>query len=158
MRSMGTTLHVKDAFLEVWADTLGSSGVIAAAIVICFTSWTWIDPGVAIAIGLWLLPRIWILLRDTTHILLQPVRAGIELDEVRAAINAVAAVVSTHDLHTWSMSENDISFTANVALVSGANANALRKAIGAMLAKDFEIEHVTIHCEAASCGQEALHP
>ncbi|TCU06796.1 hypothetical protein EV132_1317 [Rhizobium sullae] len=30
----------------------------------------WVDPVVAVAIGLWVLPRTWILLRDTTNVLL----------------------------------------------------------------------------------------
>lgn len=51
------SLNVKGAYLEVWADMLGSLGVIAAAIAIYFTKLDWIDPVVAIAIGLWVLPR-----------------------------------------------------------------------------------------------------
>ena len=48
-----TSLNMKGAYLEVWADMLGSLGVIAAAITIWLTGKTWIDPIVAIAIGLW---------------------------------------------------------------------------------------------------------
>jgi cobalt-zinc-cadmium efflux system protein len=152
------SLNVKGAYLEVWADMLGSVGVIGAAIAIYFTNWSWIDPAVAIAIGLWVLPRTWILLRDTTHILLQGVPREIDLDKVRAAINAVPGVAGTHDLHVWSVSGSDTSLTAHVALAAGADAEATRKAVAAMLAKDFEIEHVTIQPEAEPCGDEdALH-
>ncbi|MFN4175569.1 cation diffusion facilitator family transporter [Phenylobacterium sp.] len=55
------SLNVKGAYLEVWADMLGSLGVLAGALVIRFTGWTWVDPVVAIAIGLWVLPRTWVL-------------------------------------------------------------------------------------------------
>ncbi len=79
------SLNMKGAYLEVWADMLGSLGVIAAAVAIWLTGKTWIDPVVAIAIGLWVLPRTWTLLRDTTHILLQGVPRSIDLDAVRAA-------------------------------------------------------------------------
>ncbi|MGH1557373.1 cation diffusion facilitator family transporter [Caulobacter segnis] len=65
------SLNVKGAYLEVWADMLGSVGVIAGAIVIKFTGWRFVDPIVAIGIGLWVLPRTWILLKDT-----QPHPAG----------------------------------------------------------------------------------
>lgn len=40
----GESLNVKDAYLEVWADILGSVGVILAAILIKFTGWTLADP------------------------------------------------------------------------------------------------------------------
>ena len=51
------SLNVKGAYLEVWADMLGSLGVIAAAVAIYLTSYNWIDPILAIGIGLWVLPR-----------------------------------------------------------------------------------------------------
>lgn len=51
------SLNVKGAYLEVWADMLGSLGVLVAAVVITVTDWRWVDPIVAIAIGLWVLPR-----------------------------------------------------------------------------------------------------
>lgn len=59
----GTSLNVKGAYLEVWADMLGSVGVIAAALIIHFTGWTVADPILAVLIGLWVLPRTWTLVR-----------------------------------------------------------------------------------------------
>lgn len=81
-----TSLNVKGAYLEVWADMLGSVGVIAGALVIMFTGWQWVDPIVAIGIGLWVLPRTWSLLKDTTHILLEGVPGRLSITEIRAAI------------------------------------------------------------------------
>src|SRR3546814_4744736 len=46
------SLNLKGAYLEVWADMLGSIGVIGGAIAIRFTGLTWIDPVVAVGIGL----------------------------------------------------------------------------------------------------------
>lgn len=95
------SLNIKGAYLEVWADMLGSLGVIVAAIIITLTDWRWIDPIVAIGIGLWVLPRTWILLRDTTHILLEGAPRGVVLAELRGAIEAIDGVDSLHDLHVW---------------------------------------------------------
>ena len=76
------SLNVKGAYLEVWADMLGSIGVIAGALVIRFTGLTWIDPVVAVGIGLWVLPRTWILLRDTANVLLEGVPQGLSLADL----------------------------------------------------------------------------
>src|SRR3546814_14200821 len=38
------SLNLKGAYLEVWADMLGSTGVIGGAVAIRFTGLTWIDP------------------------------------------------------------------------------------------------------------------
>ena len=67
------SFNVKGAYLKVWADMLGSPGVIGAAAAIHFAGYFWIDPMVVIAIGLWVLPRTWLLLRGTIHILMQGV-------------------------------------------------------------------------------------
>src|SRR5690606_29014847 len=40
----GESLNVKGAYLEVWADMLGSVGVIIGAAVIMTTGWTMVDP------------------------------------------------------------------------------------------------------------------
>src|SRR3546814_9220038 len=62
------SLNLKGAYLEVWADMLGSIGVIGGAVAIRFTGLTWIHPVVAVGIGLWVLPRTLILLRDPANV------------------------------------------------------------------------------------------
>ena len=152
------SLNVKGAYLEVWADMLGSLGVIAAAVGIYFTNWSWIDPIVAIGIGLWVLPRTWILLRDTTHILLQGVPRGMDLDAIRAAIGAVPGVAGVHDLHVWSVAGDDASLTAHIAIASGLDQTAVRKAVAGLLEARFKIHHSTLQTETEPCGdEEALH-
>ena len=83
MSGKGASLNVKGAYLEVWADMIGSVGVIAGALAIRFTGWTLIDPIVAIGIGLWVLPRTWVLLRDTINVLLEGVPGGLRLSDIR---------------------------------------------------------------------------
>lgn len=152
------SLNVKGAYLEVWADMLGSLGVIGAAILIYFTNWSWIDPIVAIGIGLWVLPRTWILLRDTTHILLQGVPRGMDLDVIRATISAVPGVVGVHDLHVWSVAGDDASLTAHVAIAADEDQTAVRKTIAAIIEARFKIRHSTLQTEIEPCGdEEALH-
>lgn len=48
----GENLNMKGAYLEVWSDMLGSVAVIVAAIIIHFTSWSIVDPILAVLIGL----------------------------------------------------------------------------------------------------------
>jgi cobalt-zinc-cadmium efflux system protein len=149
-RGKDESLNVKGAYLEVWADMLGSLGVIWAAILIYFTGWSWVDPIVAIAIGLWVLPRTWILLRDTTNILLQGVPRGVDLGAVRASIAAVEGVAEVHDLHLWSIAGRDMSLTAHVVLTPGHEADAVRLAVSEELHDAFAIAHATLQMESAS--------
>lgn len=150
------SLNVKGAYLEVWADMLGSLGVIGAAIAIYFTKLNWIDPVVAIAIGLWVLPRTWTLLSDTAHILLQGVPRGFDLKAIRAAMGEVAGVTGVHDLHLWSVAGDDASLTAHVAIDDGAKSEAIRRTLTEMFEARFNIRHSTIQTETEPCGDEPL--
>jgi cobalt-zinc-cadmium efflux system protein len=152
------SLNVKGAYLEVWADMLGSLGVLAGALVIRFTGWTWVDPIAAIAIGLWVLPRTWVLLRDSTHILLEGAPRGVILADVRAAIGATPGVSGVHDLHVWVSGADQPSCSAHVELAPGADDDAVRKEVAAKLAGEFALEHVTIQTERDACERrDELH-
>ncbi len=153
------SLNVKGAYLEVWADMLGSIGVIGGAILIMFTGWQWVDPAVAIGIGLWVLPRTWTLLKETTQILLEGVPRGIELAKLRSAIAQTPGVAGVHDLHVWSMTSDDHSMSAHVELGEGADSEVVRTSIAAMLHDEYEIRHATIQLERQPCEEaEGLHP
>jgi len=148
------SLNVKGAYLEVWADMLGSVGVLLAAALIWLTGWTWVDPAVAIAIGLWVLPRTWILLRDTTNILLQGVPRGIDLDAVRAAIADVGGVASVHDLHLWSVAGDDRSLTAHIVVDASEDEQQVRRRVADQLHDLFDIEHATLQIERGDAACE----
>lgn len=153
------SLNVKGAYLEVWADMLGSIGVIAGALLIRFTGWTLVDPIVAVGIGLWVLPRTWILLKDTTNVLLEGVPGGLRLGDIRGAIAEVPGVGGVHDLHVWSMASDDVSLTAHIEIANAADGDRIRAAVRSTLVDRFEIEHVTIQTEAEPCANDDhLHP
>ena len=153
------SLNVKGAYLEVWADMLGSLGVIAGAAIIMLTGWDWIDPIVAIGIGLWVLPRTWTLLKDTTQILLEGVPRGLRLGEIRSAIAGTVGIAGVHDLHVWSVSSEDSSLSVHVELAPDADAEAVRVEIASVLRERFEIGHATIQTERDPCGNGPdLHP
>jgi cobalt-zinc-cadmium efflux system protein len=86
------SLNVAGAYLEVLSDTVGSVGVIIAAIVIQVTDWGWVDPAVGIAIGLWILPRTWRLSSRAVRILVQPAPPGTDLDAIESALAALLVV------------------------------------------------------------------
>lgn len=146
-----SSLNVKGAYLEVWSDMLGSIGVIAAGFVIWLTSWTWVDPLVAIGIGLWVLPRTWTLLKETVNVLLEGVPDGIDLDAVRAALLGTPGISAVHDLHVWALTSEVPSLSAHLVLAKGADADLTRSAASAVLEQKFHIDHVTLQTERTDC-------
>ena len=149
----GESLNVKGAYLEVWSDMLGSLGVIAGAVLIHFTGWALVDPVVAVLLGLWVLPRTYVLLKQAAHVLMQGVPDGIDVDALRTAILAVPGVAEVHDLHVWALGSREPILTAHVLLTDDAgDVDALRDALAGMLHARFGIDHVTLQMEARHCG------
>ena len=148
-----SSLNVKGAYLEVWADMLGSLGVIGGAVVIMLTGWTWVDPVVAIGIGLWVLPRTWTLLKNTTHILLEGVPKGLSFPAVRATIAAVPGVAEVHDLHLWGISSEDVNGSVHVVLADGRAAEAVRLRVLEQMNSIHGIEHATVQIEETPGGE-----
>lgn len=145
------SLNVKGAYLEVWADMLGSVGVIGGALLIMLTGWTWVDPVVAIGIGLWVLPRTWVLLKNTTHILLEGVPKGLSLEAVRATITAVPGVSSVHELHLWGISSDDVNGSVHVG-VSGTDGEEVGRRVLVAMRDVHGIEHATVQVETGASG------
>ena len=155
----GENLNMKGAYLEVWSDMLGSVGVIIGALIIKFTGWTIVDPIIAILIGLWVLPRTWVLLKQSSHILMQGVPDGLDLNAVRTALAQHPEVAEVHDLHAWALGSKDAVLTVHVVMRdTGASADALRAELSEILHDQFDVEHSTLQIEAAHCGGHALHP
>ena len=156
----GESLNVKGAYLEVWSDMLGSLGVIAGGVLIHFTGWAWVDPVVAVLLGLWVLPRTYVLLKQAVHVLMQGVPDGLNVDAVRDAMQAVAGVAAGHDLHVWGLGSKEPILTAHVLLrddAIDADADAVRAAVAAELHEHFGIDHATLQVETQHCGAAKMH-
>ena len=150
-----TSLNVKGAYLEVWADMVGSVGVIIGAVVIWFTGWNWVDTVVAVGIGLWVLPRTWTLLSESLNILLEGTPEGIDVDEVTQAMCGVPGVESVHDLHVWALTSGKNSLTAHVVHGEGVVAPDLILKLQTMLAERFKVLHTTFQLERTACAHSA---
>jgi cobalt-zinc-cadmium efflux system protein len=147
------SLNVKGAYLEALADTVGSAGVIAAAIVIKFTGWWQVDPIVAVAIGLWVLPRTWTLFKESLNILLEGVPRGLALDDIRKTLLGIPGVSATHELHVWAISSGNNSLTAHLVVDPTIRTEQQILAdVHQQLREKFNISHTTIQIETVACA------
>ena len=153
----GESLNVKGAFLEVWADMLGSVGVLAGALIIQFTGWLLADPIIAVLIGLWVLPRTWTLLREAGQILMQGVPAGLDLDAVRRTMNAHPGVTAVHDLHAWALGSREPVLTAHVVVGDASDIDQVRQGLTKVLAEQRGIKHATLQVERSACDADQAH-
>ena len=141
------SVNVEGAYLEVLADTVGSVGVIAAAVVLQVFGWTWIDSVVGAAIGLWILPRTWRLGRRAVRILLQAAPDGFDLDRLVVDLNAIDGVVDVHDLHVWTLTSEMDAASAHLVTCSGADSHAVLDSARQCLAETYGVTHATFQVE-----------
>lgn len=152
------SLNVKGAYLEVWADMLGSIGVIVGAVVIWLTGWRWVDSALAVGIGFMVFPRTWTLLRECVNILLEGVPPGMSLQAVRDAILETSGVASIHDIHLWAVTQANPMLTGHVVLAAGADGEQVRRAIETRLQADFHLHHTTLQMEREDrSAEEHIH-
>jgi cobalt-zinc-cadmium efflux system protein len=141
------SLNVRGAYFEVFADMLGSVGVIVAALVVMATGWSIVDPIVGAAIGLFIVPRTWRLLMQAVHILLEGVPSDIDLTRLEGALKAIGGVRAVHDLHVWTITSGMDSMSGHLVVDDMAQAAQILRAARAVLKDEFHLDHVTIQIE-----------
>lgn len=144
------SLNIKGAYLEVFSDALGSVGVIIGAIIIYFTQWFWIDSIIAVLIGFWVLPRTWILLKQSIHILLEGVPEEIDIEKLRADLLHLKQVESIHQLKVWAISSKNIHLTVHL-YAPQADQNALYEQALELLSHEHGITEMTLQIEQNEC-------
>jgi cobalt-zinc-cadmium efflux system protein len=154
-RGARASLNVRGAYNEVLADALSSVGVIAGAAVITATGWFWVDPLVAVAIALFVVPRTWGLLREAVHVLLEGTPPEVDLAALRAAMEGVPGVKAVHDLHVWTLTSGIHALSAHAVLQEGAAHGTVLGTLRQRVVDGFPISHVTVQLEERCCGEHS---
>jgi cobalt-zinc-cadmium efflux system protein len=143
----GESLNVKGAYLEVMSDMLGSAGVILAGVILLTTGWSYADPLIGAAIGVFILPRTWRLGREALRILLEVAPSDVDIVALEAELAARPGVGSVHDLHVWTLTSGLRAASGHVVLSDGADLGAVLAGATEVLEHRYSIQHVTLQCE-----------
>jgi cobalt-zinc-cadmium efflux system protein len=141
-------LNIEGARLEVLSDALGSIGVVTAGLVIMLTGFYLADIIASIALALFILPRTWLLLRKSIHILLEGTPSHISYEEVKNAILGIRGVTGIFDLHIWTITSGMNALSAHVVVIDTDRAQEILKEVSSLLEKRFGIIHSTIQIES----------
>ncbi len=141
------SMNVRGAYLEVFADSLGSFGVIVAAVVLIAFSWEPIDAIVGVAIGLFMVPRALRLAWDALRVLSQIAPAHVDVDALTADLAAIPGVVDVHDVHVWTLTSAMDVATAHLMVKADTLHHAVLDAARTLLGDRYGIEHATLQVE-----------
>jgi len=156
-RGATDNLNVRGAYLEVVSDALGSIAVIASGALTALFDWSWLDPVIGAAIGLFILPRAWKLGRDALRVLVQAAPDHLDPEAVAAGLGGIDGVVGVHDLHIWTLTSQMEVVTAHLAIADGADHATVLAAGRRLLADEFGLDHTTLQVEPAT-GDACDHP
>lgn len=134
----GQDNNLRSAYLHVMADALTSVLAIVALLAGRYLGWVWLDPVMGI-VGAAVIARwSWVLMRDTSGVLLDTTDEHVA-EEIRDALKSCAGTTIT-DLHVWQIGPQ--ARAAIVSIKSGAGVTA--SDIRARLASIDEIRHLTV--------------
>lgn len=151
------SLNMKGAYYEVLSDMLTSIGVIVAAIVMLTTGWYYADPIISAGIGLFILPRTWMLLKDAVGVLLEGTPSDVNVASLRESIAGVHGVASVHDLHVWSLTSGVNAMSVHAVLADHALHDEVLAAVQKKVTSEFKIAHATVQVECQGCAAYETH-
>ncbi|MGO2994257.1 MAG: cation diffusion facilitator family transporter [Brachybacterium alimentarium] len=143
----GESLNVKGAYLEVLADTVGSVGVVVAALLIRWTGATWIDTAVALAVGAFIAVRAVILAKEVLGVLGQSAPRDIDPSRVQSELEEIDGVADVHDLHLWTLTSGMEVATVHLVVAPGVDPHPVLDAAQELLESRHGIAHATVQTE-----------
>ena len=151
------SLNMKGAYFEVLSDMLTSIGVIVAGIIMLTTGWYYADPLISAGIGLFILPRTWMLLRDAVGVLLEGTPNDVNLAALRESIRTVEGVADVHDLHVWSLTSGMNAMSVHAVLADHSLHDEVLAAVQKKVTSEFKIAHATVQVECKGCSAFETH-
>lgn len=152
--------NMRAAFLEVLNDSLGSIGVIVAAIVITTTGFARADAIAGLLIAGLIMPRAVKLIRETSRVLMEFTPKELDLDEVRSHIMALDHVTGVHDMHASTVATGLPTLSAHVVIkdecFSDGHAAELLLQMKKCVAEHFQLSvaHATFQLETPAVSQQ----
>ena len=145
------SLNLRAAFLHNLTDAGASVAVLLGGAAVFWLGWNWVDPLLTLVIAGYILWMSFGLLRRTSVILMEGTPAGISIDAVKLAVEAIDGVLDMHHIHVWELDEHRRALEAHLVIAgdrSLSELEAFKAEVKRLLAERFEIVHSTLELEA----------
>jgi cobalt-zinc-cadmium efflux system protein len=111
------------------------------------TGWFYADPLISAAIGLFIFPRTWELLKNAVSVLLEGTPSDVNIAKIRGTLSEIGGVAEIHDLHVWSITSGMNALSVHAVLADGAGHDEVLEQIHDTCLSKFQIVHVTAQVE-----------
>lgn len=151
------SLNMKGAYFEVLSDMLTSIGVIVAGLIMLTTGWYYADPILSAAIGLFILPRTWALMKDAVGVLIEGTPADVNITALRESLTRIEGVAGIHDLHVWSLTSGVNAMSVHAVIESDDQHDLVLERVHEHCTEEFKISHVTVQTECRGFAEHETH-
>jgi cobalt-zinc-cadmium efflux system protein len=141
------SLNTKAALIHVMGDLLGSLAAIISGAVIYFSGWMQVDPILSIFVSLLILKSTFGVLADSYHFLMEGVPQHIDYVKIGEDLEAIAGVISVHDLHIWEMSPGHPALIGHLRIKDISAWPRIMESVKTMLLMTHNIDHITLQPE-----------
>lgn len=156
-RDSHKSINIRSAYLHLLIDAMSSVTVIIGGLLITFFNIVWIDPLLTILIALYVFRESLLILKESSHILMEGAPADIDLITLQKKVENLPEVIDIHHIHIWKIGERDIHFEAHIntqdMLVS--ETGKIQQKVEHIM-KDFGISHTTLQFECNICENTNL--
>ncbi len=146
----GHTAGIEVASVEnslVWSELHVPDPIADIAFYAELFGWRYADPVIAVAIGVFVLPRAFSLGRHAVRILLQHAPSGIDVTAVAKSLTDVEDVEEVHDLHIWTLTSGMEVASAHLTVAPGVESPRVLAAAQQVLLERYGLEHATLQVE-----------
>ncbi|WP_407351919.1 cation diffusion facilitator family transporter [Luteimonas sp. R10] len=140
-------LNRRGAYLHLMADAAVSVAAVLAGIGMLTLGWAWLDPAIAVLIGVVIAWGAFGLLRDSFNAVMDAVPAHVDPAAVRAFLAGLPQVSAVHHLHIWPLAAGRIAMTAHLVRPAAGDHDAFLRDTARELDRRFAINHVTLQVE-----------
>jgi zinc transporter 1 len=117
-----SNMNIRGVFLHVMADALGSIAVIVSAVLVKYVppddaNWKiYIDPILSLILTMFIIASVIPLLKESSHILLQSIPYGTNINEIKTNILKINGVLNIHNFHLWGLNSESYIATMHVKI------------------------------------------
>ncbi|MBB5206921.1 cation diffusion facilitator family transporter [Chiayiivirga flava] len=140
-------INQRGAYLHLMADAAVSLAVVFGGVGMWWLGWRWLDPALALGVGIVIAITSWGLLRESLDLALDAVPRGVERDAVAAFLAQQDGVAAVHHVHIWALGSREIALTAHLVRPDADIDDAFVATLGTRLRERFGIAHATLQVE-----------
>ncbi|SFK27817.1 cation diffusion facilitator family transporter [Lysobacter sp. cf310] len=150
-------LNRRGAFLHLVADAAVSLAAVLAGVGMWWLGWAWLDPAIALLIGVVVAVGAFGLLRESFNAAMDAVPRGIDQAQVAAFLAQQPGVTAVHHLHIWSLGAGEIAMTAHLVRPDDADHDAFIDRLNHELDHLYGINHPTLQVEHGRACEHDRH-